>query len=84
MIKDITGIELTPGNCGKDCKGNGEHYDENGELLECCCDECDYMMCCLFGDFSDEFEVCDDVYCSRSKECGNFKIIEFRENWIKK
>ena len=27
---DITGIELIPGNCGKDCPGNGEHTGENG------------------------------------------------------
>ncbi len=33
MIIDITGIELIPGNHGKDCPGNGE----NGN--ECCCDE---------------------------------------------
>ena len=28
MIIDVTGIPLTPGNFGKDCKGNGKHYDE--------------------------------------------------------
>ena len=27
---DITGIELIPGNGGKDCPGNGEHTDGNG------------------------------------------------------
>jgi len=47
MIIDVTGIELTPENGGRDCKGNGFHYDENGELLECCCNECDYAVCCL-------------------------------------
>lgn len=41
MIIDITGIILTPGNGGNDCLGNGEHTDENGNLIECCCDECD-------------------------------------------
>ena len=49
MIIDITGIELTPGNGGKDCLGNGEHVDEKGNLIECCCDECDYLICCLEG-----------------------------------
>ncbi|MBE7054429.1 MAG: hypothetical protein E7391_09220 [Ruminococcaceae bacterium] len=44
---DITGIKLTPGNNGKECLGNGEHYDENGALIECCCDECGYLMRCL-------------------------------------
>ena len=47
MIIDVTGIELTPGNGGKDCKGNGRHFDENGNTYECCCDECDYMLCCI-------------------------------------
>jgi len=47
MIIDVTGVELTPGNGGRDCKGNGLHYDENGGLIECCCDECDYAVCCL-------------------------------------
>ncbi len=44
MIIDITGVVLTPGNFGKDCFGNGEHIDEKGNLIECCCDECDYML----------------------------------------
>ena len=57
MIIDITGIELTPGNGGKDCKGNGQHLDENGNPYECCCDECDYMLCCI----DDDWEVSDYV-----------------------
>lgn len=47
MLIDVTGIILTPGNMGKDCVGNGQHFDDNGNLIECCCDECDYMMCCI-------------------------------------
>ena len=47
MIIDVTGIELIPGNLGADCPGNGEHINENGELIECCCDECDYLLDCL-------------------------------------
>ena len=43
---DITGIELIPGNGGKDCPGNGEHTDKNGHLIECCCDECDFAILC--------------------------------------
>ena len=42
MIIDVTGVVLTPGNGGRDCLGNGEHPG-----IECCCDECDYMLCCL-------------------------------------
>ena len=44
---DVTGIELTPGNGGENCKGDGKHKDENGNLIECCCDECDYLICCI-------------------------------------
>ena len=47
MIIDVTGVELIPGNGGADCPGNGECVDQNGNKIECCCDECDYMICCL-------------------------------------
>ena len=46
-IYDVTGIKITPGNEGKNCLGNGEHFDKNGKLIQCCCDECDYMISCL-------------------------------------
>lgn len=46
MIIDITGTILIPGNDGKDCPGNGVHVDEKGEPIECCCNECDYLICC--------------------------------------
>ena len=67
MITDITGIVLTPGNFGKDCFGNGKHTDENGNLIECCCDECDYMLCCFpQGDYVDCVK-CTTVKCPRYK-----------------
>lgn len=44
-IIDITGIELAPGEPDR-CLGNGEHVDELGELIECCCDECDHFALC--------------------------------------
>ena len=47
VIIDVTGTILTPGNNGKYCLGNGEHYDKKGNLIECCCDECDYMLLCF-------------------------------------
>ncbi len=46
MITDPTGVTLIPGNNGRDCFGNGEHTDSNGHLIECCCDECSYYLCC--------------------------------------
>ena len=39
MIVDVTGVVLIPGNQGRDCPGNG-----NQPNIECCCDECDYML----------------------------------------
>ena len=42
MPIDVTGVELRPGNGGKDCPGNGEDPQ-----IECCCDECDYMLDCI-------------------------------------
>ena len=44
-IIDVTGVELTPGNPEK-CLGNGEHIDAEGQPIECCCDECDYLIDC--------------------------------------
>lgn len=46
MIVDITGTILIPGNGGKNCPGNGLHKHPDGSTIECCCDECDYMLCC--------------------------------------
>ena len=66
MIVDVTGIELLPGNNGIDCKGNGEHIDEQGNIIECCCDECDYFMCCLPNTDRD-CKSCLDTHCPRNK-----------------
>ena len=60
MITDFTAIELTPGNFGRDCLGNGEHKG-----IECCCDECNYFLCCFEG--MDEYTcaACGDKDCPR-------------------
>lgn len=47
MIIDVMGNILTPGNNGEYCECNGEHKNENGKLIECCCDECDYFLECF-------------------------------------
>lgn len=61
MIIDVSGVILIPGNGGKDCNGNGEHFDKKGNLIECCCDECDYLLCC-----ANKCESCDDIKCPNS------------------
>ena len=63
MIIDITGIELTPGNRGENCKGNGLYLDRNGKIIECCCEECNYMLCCLEKHDMLECKTCMDEKC---------------------
>jgi len=58
MIVDITGTILLPGNGDKDCPGNGS-------AGECCCDECDYMICC-FGNEESSCHGCNDPSCPRA------------------
>ena len=62
MIVDVTGIVLTPGNNGRDCWGNGTHFDADGTPVECCCDECDYWLCCYEQCCCDE---CEEERCPR-------------------
>lgn len=62
MIVDVTGVELTPGNGGADCLGNGTHFYGDGTPVECCCDECDYFLCCYV---SCHCEECDEMDCPR-------------------
>ena len=68
MIIDVTGIPLVPGNCGKDCPGSWEYA-----RLNCCCDECDYMMCCLETHDPMECVTCDDKECPHSPKCNDDK-----------
>lgn len=68
MITDITGIELTPGNNGDDCLGNGEHVDSNGNIIECCCDECNYLMCCVMNDNNILCKTCTNKKCPRQNK----------------
>lgn len=65
MITDITGIKLIPGNRGKDCPGKGLCLPN-----DCCCDECDYMLCCLESHDPQECMCCNDIDCPRSM--GNY------------
>lgn len=81
MIIDITGIALMPGNLGKNCRGNGKHK------IECCCDECDYLICCTDASYPESCKTCTDKNCPRktkkkditTKEIcqGYFQNVEF-------
>ncbi len=65
MIIDVTGIPLIPGNCGKDCPGSWEYAG-----LNCCCDECDYIMCCQDAHTAEECQICSDQHCPHSPHCS--------------
>ena len=67
MIIDITGVVLTPGNFGNECMGNGNHYDLNGFPIACCCDECDYFICCTDPQWEQQCKICADPDCPRHK-----------------
>ena len=43
---DELDIELTPGNGGRDCLGNGKYFDENGEPIEIRCENCEHYILC--------------------------------------
>ena len=58
LIVDITGTILIPGNQGNDCPGNGTNPE-----IECCCDGCDYMLCCLFDYYPSHCSACKDMDC---------------------
>ena len=65
---DGSKIELMPGNFGRDCMGNGEHFNEEGERIECLCDECDYMICCLVMKGYDNCDDCKALICPRKQK----------------
>lgn len=69
MIIDVTGVQLIPGNGGKDCPGNGMH-----EGIECCCEECDYFLCCMDEENPPECFTCKDPLCPNSSFCGEETI----------
>lgn len=74
MIVDITGIILTPGNGGADCPGNGIHFDNNGNRIECCCDECDDLPCCVDIKWSEKCGACSSLNCPKHKKSGDYSI----------
>ena len=65
MIIDVSGIVLFPGNGGKDCPGN-----EKNKGKECCCDECDYMVCCVGIWYLSKCKACGDRNCPRKELLG--------------
>ena len=60
MLIDVTGTILIPGNQGQDCPGNGVNPE-----IPCCCDECDYMLCCFGTHDPGMCDDCNDSDCPR-------------------
>ena len=71
MITDVTGTILVPGNCGRDCLGNGTHLE-----IVCCCEECDYQLCGLETHHKSLCLVCADQICPMSVYNGENTIEE--------
>lgn len=42
----------------------------NGKTIECCCDECSYMMCCTESFSAEECEHCTEQNCPRFPKQG--------------
>ena len=66
MISDITETILSPGNGGADCQGNGEYFDDQGNHIECCCDACDYLLCCISKFDINACKNCTDKDCTKA------------------
>lgn len=66
MMIDATETVLTPGNLGKYCMGNGEHPES-----DCCCDQCDYLLCCLDSHDPTECGNCREPNCPHSNYAAN-------------
>ena len=78
IIDGPTGIELIPGNGGKDCPGNGEHGNE------CCCDECNYLCCCTNHFRKKPCNECVHVECPRNEnDALKSEIIEILQEELK-
>ncbi len=47
---------------GNDCPGNGENPE-----IECCCNECDYMLCCIETWTPEDCIRCNEKDCPRKE-----------------
>ena len=46
LVDEATGAVLKPGD-PEHCEGNGKRLNVDGDPIECCCDECDYLQLCF-------------------------------------
>lgn len=64
MLPATATIFLCPGDFGSSCPGSG---DTPG--VECCCDECDYLLCCTSADWRQHCPGCPETDCPRHPLC---------------
>ena len=60
-------FKYVPGNGGRDCPGDGRHKDAFGNLIECQCDECDFLLCCIDDDFEKDCTDCREYECKHNE-----------------
>lgn len=65
---ELDNTYLTPGNAGRDCLGNGRCYDEDGNMYECACGECDFGLCYMVRTWEKHCSCCSNEACPRYKE----------------
>lgn len=70
-IPFFKGVTLSPGNLGNDCIYNGLHKDIFGRTIECCCDECNFLLCCIPENNKNKCENCTQKYCPFSDDYDN-------------
>ena len=63
MLSDKNNKQPYPGNNGRLCIFNGSHLDKNGKAVECRCDECSYLMCCLDNFSESDCYSCKELNC---------------------
>ena len=65
MLYHQGGVEIIPGNCGKDCpQGSKAYTNEKGERISFCL-TCNYLKCCLNLFDMRLCRVCRETRCPR-------------------
>ena len=77
---DLKLSDLTPGNLGKDCLGNGNFKDKNQKPIECQCDECEYLLICIDINFSGKHYK-DGDFVDTSKEYTKKIIRDYEKRY---
>ena len=61
-------LDLFPGNFGIDCMYDGNKKNSEGQLIPCCCDQCDYYLRCEDPFWQAQCRECSDFDCPRKNK----------------